>query len=245
MTASRAAWLLPAALLAAWPTDARAESSSKSIYELSAAVDLPILGLGLAGLTGAFLETEPAACLPVCDPPEGLNALDRLALGHYSPTAHRVADALVLTLAISPALWDIIDTRSPVWFEDMVVHGEALALTQGLTQVVKFAVGRTAPFVYDERVPLEERMGADASRSFWSGHTATAFASATSYSITYWLRHPRDPWRFTVLASNLAAAVAVGFLKINAGYHYPTDIAAGALAGASIGALVPLLHRAF
>lgn len=238
------AWA-PVALALAWTPPARAEDPGRSIYKLNAAVDVPLIGLGLAGLTGAFLETEPASCLPVCDPPASLNALDRLALGHYSPTAHSVADALVLTLAISPAVWDIIDTRSTAWFEDMVVHGEALALTQGLTQVVKFAVGRTAPFVYDERVALEERMGADASRSFWSGHTATAFASATSYSITYWLRHPRDPWRFTVLATNLAAAVAVGLLKIDAGYHYPTDIAAGAIAGASIGALVPLLHRAF
>lgn len=226
------------------PHAASAEGA-KSVYRLNAAVDIPLLGLGLAGTSAAFIETDPAACLPNCTPPDNLNALDRLALGHYSPTAHRVADVLVLTLALSPALWDVIDTRSPVYFEDMVVHGEVLALTQGLTQITKFAVGRVAPFVYSEAVPLEERMGSDAHRSFWSGHTATAFASATSYSVTYFLRHPRDPWRFTVLGTNLAAALAVGFLKIHAGYHYPTDILAGALVGASIGTMVPLLHHSF
>jgi membrane-associated phospholipid phosphatase len=48
-----------------------------------------------------------------------------------------------------------------------------------------------------------------------------------------------------VLGSSLSAATVVGLLKIHAGYHYPTDIAAGAVVGTSIGVLVPMLHRAF
>ena len=118
-------------------------------------------------------------------------------------------------------------------------------MTQGLTQLMKLAVQRPAPLVYDESVPLEERESRDGARSFWSGHTATAFSAATTHAVTYWLRHPRDPWRFTVLAADMTAAAAVGLLEIEAGYHYPTDVAAGALVGTSIGILVPMLHRRF
>jgi membrane-associated phospholipid phosphatase len=219
-----------------------ADAGAESPYELDPVVDLPVIGLGLAGLSAAFIEVPPAACLPSCEPPQDLNALDRAALGHHSPTAHSVADGLVIGLVVSPALSDLVDSGGDGYLVDMVVHGEVLALTQGLTQLTKFAVRRSAPLIYDETVPLDERESRDASRSFWSGHAATAFAAATSYSVTYWLRHPRDPWRFVVLASSLSAATAVGMLKIHAGYHYPTDIAAGALAGASIGVLVPMLH---
>jgi membrane-associated phospholipid phosphatase len=45
-----------------------------------------------------------------------------------------------------------------------------------------------------------------------------------------------------VLTAGVALSTAVALLKIEAGYHFWTDVAAGALVGASIGTLVPLLH---
>jgi membrane-associated phospholipid phosphatase len=39
-----------------------------------------------------------------------------------------------------------------------------------------------------------------------------------------------------------AIATSVAFLKIKAGYHYPTDVIAGALVGSGVGLLVPVLH---
>ena len=48
-----------------------------------------------------------------------------------------------------------------------------------------------------------------------------------------------------MLATLESAALSVGLLKIRAGYHYPTDIMAGALAGISSGLLVPFLHTTF
>jgi membrane-associated phospholipid phosphatase len=217
-------------------------ASPGSPYRLELGFDLPLLGLGAAGTTIAFVELPPAACLPDCRPPASLNGLDRTVLGNYSPTSHTIADYTVLTLALAPVLLDLVDSRGDGWLEDATVHVEALLLTQAVTQLTKVAVRRTAPFVYDASVPLEERMNRDSTRSFISGHTAMAFAAATSYAITYWLRHPDDPWRWLVLIGAEALALGVGLLKIHAGYHYWTDIGAGALVGASIGAVVPLAH---
>ena len=45
-----------------------------------------------------------------------------------------------------------------------------------------------------------------------------------------------------VLGASEALAVGVGLLKIKAGYHYPTDVMAGALVGSGMGLLVPALH---
>jgi membrane-associated phospholipid phosphatase len=216
-----------------------------SPYQLDWAADAPVFGLGVVGFTLNFIEVRPAACLPSCEPPDDLNALDRTALGNYSPSAHTAADVLVIGLLTVPQIANLIDSRGRGWLEDTAVFLQALLLTQGTTQIFKGVTQRGAPVLYDDRVPLAEREGRDATRSFFSGHTSTAFMAATSYSVTYWLRHPEDPWRWVVLAATHSVALSVGLLKIHAGYHYPTDIAAGAIAGSSIGALVPLLHRRF
>jgi membrane-associated phospholipid phosphatase len=230
-----------AVVIACQPEQAYAEPESP--YTWSVAVDLPIMGVAAAAAGIAFIELPPAACLPNCVPPDNLNALDRTVLGNYSPTAHTVADVMVIGMAVSPLLFDVIDSPNMGWLIDTAVYAETLLIAQAFTQLTKVAVRRTAPFVYDESVPLEERSNADATRSFFSGHTSTAFTAATAYAVTYWLRHPDDPWRFVVLATGEALALGVGMLKIHAGYHYWTDIAAGALAGASVGTLVPLLHH--
>jgi len=221
---------------------------NKSPYRFRFGLDAPIIGLGLAGSTAAFIERTPPSCLPSsCEPPAGMNPIDRSALGYHSTAAHTAADVVVAALVLAPHLANLAVTRGKdsAWLEDATISLESIIVTQALTQVTKAAVDRYAPIVYDERVPMEERTSRDALGSFWSGHTATAFSAATSFAVSYWLRHPNDPWRWVVLATLESAALSVGFLKIRAGYHYPTDIFAGALAGASVGLLMPLLHRTF
>jgi membrane-associated phospholipid phosphatase len=227
--------------------DDPAPAPHASPYRFQLMLDLPIIGLGAAGATAAFVPRTVPTCLPDCRAPDSLNGLDSRALGYYSPAAHTAADILVYTLLLAPHAVNLVATRGRdgAWLEDLVISAESVLLTQGLTQVVKVAVSRPAPIVFDSDVPLDERKGNDALASFWSGHTATAFSAATSFAVSYWLRHPHDPWRWVVLATLESAALVTGMLKIRAGYHYPTDIFAGAAAGISIGVLVPMLHARF
>lgn len=213
-----------------------------SPYRIDYRYDLPVLGLGLAGTSIAFIPISPADCVPDCVPLANLNALDELVLGNYSGTAHTIADISVLTLVLSPIVLDLIDSRGEGWVDDMTVYAQTLALAQSAVQLTKVAVRRNAPLLYGSDAPLEIQRSADANRSFISGHTTMSFAAVTAFTVTYWLRNPDDPLRWVVLFAGQALALGVGLLKIEAGYHYPTDIAAGALMGASIGALVPLLH---
>jgi len=244
--------LVALALLALGASPAHADDASPppraaSPYRFHVMLDAPIVLLGGAGGLAALVPREPPSCLPTCEPPARLGGLDARVLGNYSPAAHTAADLLVYALLLAPHAVTLVSTkgRDAAWLEDLVVTGESVLLAQGVTQVVKSATGRYAPIVYDESVPLDERTSADALGSFWSGHTATAFAAATSFAVSYWLRHPRDPWRWVVLATVESAALSVGLLKIRAGYHYPTDILGGAAAGIGTGLLVPMLHTKF
>jgi len=212
-----------------------------SPFELNLRLDLPVMGLGAAFSLLALVEVAPPACFPGCDASR-INAIDRSVLGNYSESAHTAADLGVAALLTLPLLWNAIDGGGSGFIEDTVVYAETLLLAQALTQLSKFAARRTAPFAYDPDAPAEAISSKDAARSFISGHTTMAFAATTAFSVTYWLRHPDDPLRWVIAGVGAALAAGVAVLKIAAGYHFITDVVAGALVGVGIGTLVPLLH---
>jgi membrane-associated phospholipid phosphatase len=230
-----------ACALALWLASAPRLAAAQSPYTLDLRVDLPVLGLGLAGSMIVLTEVPPPACYPDCSRAD-VNAFDRTALGHYSPATRTAADIAVFSLIGLTFALDALDSGGDGWLEDSVVFLQTLLVTQALVQLTKHAVRRPAPFVYDPDVPAEDVRAKDAARSFFSGHTATAFAMTTAFSVTYFLRHPDDPLRWLVLGTGIALSLGVGIAKVFAGHHFWPDIAAGALAGASIGVLVPILH---
>jgi len=235
----RRLWCLIA--LAALGSARAAEAEADSPFELELKVDLPLISIGAGISLMGFIEVPPPACFPRCDD-SAINALDRVALGHYSQGAHSVATVAVAALLALPLALNAFDSGGAGWIEDTIVYGEALVFAQALVQLTKFAVRRTAPFVYDSNAPEDAVRGADASRSFISGHAAMAFAATTAYAVTFWKRNPDSDLRWVVAGAGALLSLGVGILKIFAGYHFVTDIAAGALVGAGVGALVPLLH---
>lgn len=212
-------------------------------YRARLELDLPLMGLALASTASLLAEIPPPQCLPDCTP-GGVNALDRTVVGGFSASALMVANVLVGLLVAAPLAWELRLFRDRRFWSGAWIAALALMLVQGATQLMKFAVGRNAPFVYTpDQVPESALLGMDAARSFPSGHTSTAFAAATLLVIGYWLRRPRSPSRWGVLVGGLLTASAAGTAKVFAGYHYWTDILAGGLLGASIAALVALTHR--
>ena len=217
-------------------------TTAASPYRLRWQYDAALLALATAGTLTAFVGYPAPSCLPSCQPPRSMLGIDDSVVGNYSPRAHSVANVLVLGLIAAPLLLDAVDSRLQGWPEDTLVMLESILLTQALTQVTKSAVGRNAPLVYNPNAARADLESADAGRSFFSGHTSTSFAAATTYAVTFWKRHPTSPWRYVVLGVGEAVASSVALLKIKAGYHYPTDVAAGALVGSGVGLLVPVLH---
>ena len=116
-------------------------------------------------------------------------------------------------------------------------------ITEGLTNIVKNAVGRPRPFVRG-LTAADARYGMpDSYKSFYSGHSATAFAMAMSFARMYTRSHPGGKPGL-VYGMGIGLAAVTGTLRVDAGKHYPTDVITGALAGSAIGLFViPALHR--
>ena len=69
--------------------------------------------------------------------------------------------------------------------------------------------------------------------SFPSSHAANNFAVSTLFSYYY----RRWTWAF------ISFAAIIGFSRISVGVHYPSDVAGGALVGASCAAIIILLWK--
>ena len=129
---------------------------------------------------------------------------------------------------------------------DALLIAEATILAADLNQLVKFIFVRERPYVhYLPHLPGGiQGLGDspdDANLSFYSGHTNLAFAMAASSGTVAFLRNYRlAP---LVLATQLASAFSVGYLRIAADKHYLSDVMTGAVLGSLIGTLVPLLFH--
>jgi len=96
----------------------------------------------------------------------------------------------------------------------------ALAVTGGISLGLKYAVNRERPFVTYPDIVKKSKAG---SPSFPSGHTSSAFATATSLSLVY------PKWY--IIGPSFAWAGTVGYSRMHLGVHYPSDVLAGALIG--------------
>ena len=107
----------------------------------------------------------------------------------------------------------------------------------GLTFALKRLVRRPRPYVALDGVDARDRqfLGDDVfdPHSFPSGHTSTAFAIATSLSLS------AREWYVAV--PSLAWASAMGVARVWHGVHYPSDVLVGAGLGAGSAILVHVL----
>ncbi len=150
--------------------------------------------------------------------------------------------AFTLSGLASTALKDVPRER-PWWYYNKFAFGDAEAFLAGGVGAAWWLEAcrplvRPDPNVYVRIVPQEYPGKV---RSFPSGHTTTSAALAAVTTLLYWRRRDRRP---LVLGVWLLAAM-IGFSRIYLACHWPLDVLAGALLGASVGALSFALCRRY
>jgi membrane-associated phospholipid phosphatase len=174
---------------------------------------------------------------------DDVNPFDRPATYNYSEAANTAGDVAVWTCLSLPATFlfsaHVRDDAGAV----VLMYAETILLSNGINQIVKGAVPRIRPFVYNPDAPLEKKTAANARKSFYSSHAANAFASAVFFATVFSDYFPSSKWKPYVWGGSLLAAAITGYLRIEAGMHFPTDVLVGAGAGAAIGLLIPRWHR--
>jgi membrane-associated phospholipid phosphatase len=216
-------------------------------YNLDWKVDAPLFGVGVGAYTGYYFLKKKVA--PLTEPQilalnrANVNGFDRRTTYNWSPNAAKASDIMLYTCIASPALLMLDKNIRPDALKVGIISAEVFAVTSALTGLTKVLVRRTRPFVYNPDAPLDKKQKQDARMSFFSGHTSVTSSMCFATAKIYNDYHRGDKSVPYVWAAAALVPAVTGFLRWQAGKHFPTDIIVGYVVGAAVGILVPALHR--
>ena len=237
---------LAGSLLTAAAPAAQAQKSP-SPYHTRFAVDGPItLGLGAVSAFGLYrvqqksgLSDNELAALRKEDVPR----FDRWSAGYYSASAQTASDLLCYpTLVIAPGLLALNKDVRGHYGQVLGLYFQTMLASDALFTTSVGNIYRYRPYLYGTEGG-GGRSGKIATNSFFAGHTAHT-ATATFFAAK--VLHDFNPgYAGEALVWGAAAVVpaAVGYYRLQAGKHFLSDNIVGYTVGATMGLLVPQLHK--
>ena len=169
-------------------------------------------------------------CAP-CDP-AGLPGIDRWVVGLDWRGARAGSDLLLLGVAGGGLLASVSGVPGDRARGNAAMFVNAVAWTSLTTEWTKALIHRSRPILYTAGAAGVADVR-DNRLSFPSGHTAAAFAVATSYAVM--ARRQRLPHATRNEVLLFSGAAGVGALRVAAGRHFVTDVLGGAALGAAVG----------
>ncbi len=213
-------------------------------HTLGTGREAAVIGTGMAlhgfGLSRHHMDRHRP--LPLLHP-DHVPRFDRVAMRLWSPRADRGSDILFGVAAAASFATAIANQHGERPLLPAVILLESGFVSAGLTNTVKELVRRPRPYLYNAAVPAAAYHADEDDLAFWSGHTAnTAALTFACASMVQRSDASRGLKTATWIGAALAPAV-MGYLRVRAGQHFPSDVAAGYLIGAAVGIAVPYVHR--
>jgi membrane-associated phospholipid phosphatase len=232
------------------------KTSIESPYRLDPKKDVAVSvgALALIG-TGFLIKTKK----PKTDPIHLLHpniyeipSFDRYATHKYNNAYLAASDILEYTAVAMPFLAFFDKRVTGLGLSIIALYLETIAINTAAYNMTTAIVDRRRPLTYNTdtlkdgitpEVPFDRKTTASTLMSFYSGHTSNA-AAATFYGARVFTElRPHSVLVPFVWAAAAAVPAFVGFSRIEAGKHYPSDVVAGYIIGASIGFFNPMLHK--
>ena len=161
-----------------------------------------------------------------------INNWDGKFIRNYNRTISRTEPYIAVSVPTSMLVLALVNNNKAL-LEDAIYTSTSVIGTFAITYGMKYLINRKRPYDrYPEKVYAYSH---ESSPSFPSGHTATAFALATSLCVKY------PKWY--IIAPTAAWACSVGISRMNEGVHYPSDVIAGAVIGAGCAVLNIYVNR--
>lgn len=172
-----------------------------------------------------------------------INFLDKWVAGNYSESAGKISDIPFYLSFAAPLVLFFDDEVNDNGGQVMGLFLQSMATTGAFYGLSAGYINRSRPYVYSEIAPLNRRLKNNGQRSFFSGHTA-ATATATFFTAkVYQDFNPNSPGIPYVWTGAVTLPLFVGYLRMEAGQHFLTDVLLGYGIGAAVGYFIPVLHK--
>jgi membrane-associated phospholipid phosphatase len=178
-----------------------------------------------------------------CEPPAFDRAVRNALVWGDTGRAHFLSsmDAYVVSPIVGFGLL-VASDHAASWsrvIDDTLPVAETVAISQVLTQIVKFSVSRQRPYAHFAAPGATPTN--DDNLSFWSGHSALGFSiTASAGLICHWRHYWTEPYVWT---AGIALSLSTEYLRVAADKHYLSDVFIGGVVGIGSGLLIPRLMR--
>lgn len=162
----------------------------------------------------------------------------------FREKADKISDWGLNAMLLAPGLLALDKNIRKDWLDLLVLYGETHAVNTSMYILTSGLVDRARPLMYNDDVPMHEKTGKNTLNSFFSGHVSTTASSSFFMAKVYSDYHPElGNKKYWLYAAALIPPAFVGFYRVKALKHFPTDVITGTIVGAASGILVPHLHK--
>lgn len=225
--------------------------ANETPYNISFKKEIPFFAAGIGLLSSGFIlrstnQKDPFTLGEINQlNRNNVNRFDRVAISNGNEESRELSDILLYSELALP-LFFLTNHHTGKDFGRLGIMAlEVFTITSGLTMNAKFTFNRTRPFVYSDEFSFEEKTASNARLSFFSGHTAQTAAFSVFMAKVIHDYHPNMKkgieigiWTFAI-----TVPATMAYLRVDAGNHFPTDVMVGYAVGATVGWLVPHLHK--
>ncbi len=221
--------------------------ADKEIYKLKPKVDIPLVA-GCAAwcgytVTQIYVKGPSTQAQILSLNRNDIDPLDRWAVNPYNHKIDKLSYYPFYASFPLPLAFFLFgkDTRSD-FLKLTFLYSEALAITGFLGSSATYFVNQYRPYVYSSGTSMEQKMVQNAKNSFYAGHVEVVAVSTFFIAQVYadYYPHSKVKWLFYSLAG--LATAGMGYMRIDAGMHFPSDVLLGAATGILSGILIPYFH---
>lgn len=222
-----------------------------SVYKISKKVEIPVtVALFMSNFVGFnYLNNKIGLSYNeiISLDPDDIWWFDRVATQQNADDRFRNQDISdwIMNVSIALPAFLMIDKDIRVdWLDLLILYGETHAVNTSLYLSSAAFIDRTRPFLYSPYVPYGYKSGTGTTVSFFSGHASTTATASFFMAKVYSDYHPvLGNKKYWIFGAAIIPPALVGWFRVKAMQHFPTDVIVGTVVGAAIGIIIPQLHK--
>ncbi len=218
------------------------------VYKIKPVVDIPIIAAGtgwsLYAFTKIYKKGNSTQAQILSLNTSDINAFDRSAVRPYSKSLDDVSYYPFYAAMPLPFIFFLTGTEMRHDFLELsFLYWETFAVEGLFGTGSTYFVDRYRPYTYSSATPMDKRIDQNSKNSFYAGHVEVVATSTFFIAKIYSDYYPDSKIKWVFYGAATAATAGMGYMRYEAGMHFPSDIILGAAMGALTGILVPQFHK--